>query len=760
MLLRSSLGHDFSLYKKSTITRRVERRMAQHDLEQTADYLRYLKEHPIEVRALFRELLINVTSFFRDPDAFILLKTDILPGLLSGKPVGYTLRVWVAGCATGEEAFSIAMVLRELMDESRQDFKVQMYATDLDDEAIAVARAGLYPPNVAQDVSPDRLRRFFVQEDNQFRVCKAVREMVVFAVHNVIKDPPFTKLDLVSCRNVMIYLEPELQDRLVPALHYALNPGGVLFLSPSESVGSHTELFEPIQRKWKFFRARPGVASSRTRLERHIAAWPTPAARQTPAGPLPTTREAYAADIAKRSLLQSFAPAAVLTDLRGNVLYVHGEVGDYLRTAPGYPTLNIVDMAREGLQVQLREMLGLAAGRGQSTLRREVTLRPEGHPVPVGVGVRVLADPDPTLSLLLVSFEPGSHPAEPPTPKRGTRSMAKSPTKASNEARRILELEHEVTEANDRLRVVQEERLSVTEELKSFNEELQSTNEELQSTNEELETSKEELQSVNEELVTLNAELQIKVEEVTRVQDDMKNLLDNMRIGTIFLDRHLVIRRFTRDAAKVYRLVATDVGRPLADIRTELQEIDLLKEAQGVLDTLVAFEREIGTAGGTWYLARIQPYRTMDNVIDGVVLTFTDITERILALAVRKARDLAEAVIDTVRDPLLVLDSELKVVSANQAYYREFNGGTTTTVGQGLYEIANRQWDLPALHLLLDGKPTSQAPQHRSVSRSIAGAGERPLDIDVRRIGGPGGFTLLTLVNGPPPPPPEAPAPP
>ncbi|HLB78391.1 MAG TPA: CheR family methyltransferase, partial [Candidatus Dormibacteraeota bacterium] len=352
MLVRSGTGHDFSQYKKTTIGRRIERRMAQHGIEDTDVYARYLKEHPAEVQSLFKELLINVTSFFRDPEAFDTLKRDILPQLFAGKPGGYMFRVWVAGCATGEEAYSIGILLREFMNETRQEFKVQMYSTDLDEDAIVVARAGTYPPNIVQDVLPERLHRFFVKDEAGYRVKRDIRETVVFATQNVIKDPPFTKLDLVSCRNLMIYLEPGLQDPLISTFHYALKPGGVLFLSPSESIGSHPDLFLPLSRKWKLYQAIPSVASNRAVM----------------AGGLPWTAVSVGkgrdeavrkkatnfAELTQRALLQSYAPASVVTDLRGNIFYVHGETGKYLRPAPGQATLNVVEMAREGLQLELR----------------------------------------------------------------------------------------------------------------------------------------------------------------------------------------------------------------------------------------------------------------------------------------------------------------------------------------------------------------------------------------------------------------------
>lgn len=726
-LLRAGSGHDFSLYKKSTIGRRVERRMAQHQLEDVEAYARYAKDHPAELQALFRELLINVTSFFRDPEAFEVLRRKVLPALLKGRPEGSALRIWVAGCATGEEVYSVAIVVRECMDEMQHEFKVQLYGTDLDDDAIRVARAALYPPNIAQDLSPERLRRFFNKDEGGYRVRKEIREMAVFAVQSVIKDPPFTRLDLLCCRNVLIYLEPELQNRLIPTFHYALHPGGVLFLSPSESVAGHGDLFEVVDRKWRFYRAKPGPASARAVLGSHLG-WVTDGASAAAAG-TGRAEDRHVADLAKRMLLQRFAPAAVVTDLQGNIVYVHGDTGPYLRPAPGHPTYNILEMAREGLQHELREALRLAAAQGTPTASRATVLSRRGDRRVVDLNVRPMPDPEAARSVLLISFqEPGEAAPAPPARKRG------SPLSA--DALRCQQLERELLQARDSMRVLLEEQQASNEELKSTNEELQSTNEELQSTNEELETSKEELQSVNEELVTVNAELQTKVEQMSSMQDDMKNLLDNIRIGTIFLDRKLMIRRFTREATRVFRLASGDLGRPLADIRCELQDCDLLSDAQVVLDTLVPTEREARTAAGAWYLARIQPYRTVDDVIDGVVLTFADVTERVHAIAAQESHRLAEAIVDAVTGVLLVLDAQLKVISANRAYYRQFGGEPGATVGSSFFEITHRRWDLAAVHALLEApwQPGADADR-RTAEVSLRGEGAT-YRLDARRIAG------------------------
>jgi two-component system CheB/CheR fusion protein len=736
MLLRSGTGHDFSLYKKSTIGRRIERRMSQHNIDDMEIYARYLKEHPAEIHILFKELLINVTNFFRDPEVFVALKQDILPQLFAGKPEDYLFRVWVTGCATGEEAYSIAMLLREYMDEAGQEFKIQLYATDLDDDAIAIARAGVYPANIAQDVTPERLRRFFTKEDSNWRIKKEIREMVVFAIQNVIKDPPFTKLDLLSCRNLMIYLEPELQNRLIPAFHYALKPGGMLLLSPSESIGNHTELFSAQNRKCKFYRAIHTVSSTRTVMSGGLS-WAAESGGKTPVEAIKKVHETNYAELTKRALLQAYAPSSVLTDPKGDILYVHGDTGKYLRPAPGQASLNAVEMAREGLPLELRAAIHNAAELSMPTLNQELSVKTNGGFSNVSLSVRPL--PNNGQKLLLLSFQDGA-----PTPAKSGRVKR---TSGSAELQRIAELERELAYNKENLQSTIEEQQASNEELKSTNEEMQSTNEELQSTNEELETSKEELQSINEELITVNAELQTKIEQLASMQNDMKNLLDNINIGTIFLDRHLAIKRFTRDAARVYRLVAADTGRPLADIKSNLEGEDLLTDAQAVLDTLTPRERELRTANGTWFLARIQPYRTVDNIIDGVVLTFTDITERIAAIEGREARELAEAIVNTVREPLIVLDGKLNIVSASRSFYRHFQLNAADAVGSPLYALCNRQWDIPALRELLETiLPRDQAFEGFIVESDFPQIGHQRLQLNARRIDSKTGAPQLILL--------------
>jgi two-component system CheB/CheR fusion protein len=743
MLLRSKTGHDFSLYKQNTIRRRIERRMGVHNLTDPDAYARYLSENPSEIHLLFKELLINVTSFFRDPEAFEILQKEILPPLLADKPEDYIFRGWVAGCATGEEAYSLAMVLRECMDEARHQYKVLIYSTDIDEDAIAAARSGTYPPNISIDISPERLRRFFTKVENGFRIKKEIREMVVFAVQDVIKDPPFTRLDLLSCRNLLIYFEPELQNRLIPAFHYALNPGGVLFLSPSESIGRFTDFFSPLNRKWKVYYSLPSTGSFGT-----TGTYPIPpAALSTISAPdrVLKPKQTNFAELTRGILLQSYAPPSVIVDSDGNTLYVHGETGNYLRPAPGQASLNIIEMAREGLQLELRKALHEASKKKINVTARGVSVRTESGMRRISLTVRPVTDTGTGKELLIVSFAEASF-REPEKPRKQLRPARKGP------ARRVEELEQELRYTRESLQANLIEVQAANEELKSTNEELQSTNEELQSTNEELETSKEELQSVNEEIVTVNAELQAKIEQLTDIQNDMKNLLDSTSIGTIFLDENLVVRRFTRDAARVFRLVATDVGRPLADIKSSVVAGDVVTDAQEVLNTMIPREKEVRTAENIWYLARFTLYRTVENVIDGVVITFTDITAlKSMEAEIRRTRELAENVVDTVREPLVVLDYGFRVVSASRSFYTTFLATPETTVGHSLFELGNGQWDIPRLRELLETVlPGDTSFEGVEVDHVFPGIGRRKMILNGRRVQNEKGepqFILLAIEN-------------
>ena len=729
MILRTRTGNDFSQYKQSTIRRRIDRRMNMHGFTDLHEYAKYLQEDPSEVHILFKELLINVTSFFRDKEAFDALKTEALPLLFKDRPETYIFRIWVPGCASGEEAYSIAIIFREYMNLIKKEYKIQIYATDIDDDAIATARAGTYPSNIAIDVSSERLKRFFTQEDTIFRIKKEIREMVIFAVQNVIKDPPFTKMDLISCRNLLIYLDIDLQNRVLPAFHYALGPEGMLFLSPSEGIGGFTDLFIPIDRKWKIYQSKLSEPSARMLVSPRFA-WTVGTTSKEP-GETPGKDKTNVTELTKRVLLQTFAPPSIIADEKGNIVYVHGNTGMYLQPAQGQASTNVIDMAREGLQLDLRYAIQNASTKKKPVLVKDLPVKTNGGVHGVDLSVRPIADPESTRELLLISFQDSVE----RLPEKSTRRKRVS-VDAEVKLKRVEELEQDLAYTKENLQATIEEMQASNEELKSTNEELQSTNEELQSTNEELETSKEELQSVNEEIVTVNAELQAKVEQLTDVQNDMKNLLENVNVGTIFLDDHLAIRRFTHGATRVYRLQATDTGRPLADIRPLILEEDLIADSQTVLDSLTPKDKTVRTIDNEWFLVRINPYRTLENSIDGVVLTFTNITELKAAEAkIQLAREYAQSIVDTVREPLVVLNETFEVISASRAFYRLFEVDPDKTVGKVLFTLGNHEWDIPELHELLESVlPKDTSFENFEVSRDFPGIGQKTLMLNARRV--------------------------
>jgi two-component system CheB/CheR fusion protein len=729
MVLRSQTGHDFSFYKKSTVLRRIDRRMNVHNIEDPGLYVRFLQENKEEVRLLFKELLITVTSFFRDREAFDILKKRIWPRLLEAKSDESTLRIWVPGCSTGEEAFSIGITLREYLSEAKRECKVQIFGTDIDEDAIIKARSGSYPDNIGIDVSQERLRRFFTKEEGMYRVKKDIREMIVFAVQNVIKDAPFTKLDLISCRNFLIYVEPELQNRLVPLFHYSLRPGGILLLGSSESTGRFSDLFTPLDKKWKFFEAK-GVSSTQV-----IAALPWAPEFNIRGGgeEEKKVKKPGISELTQRLLLSTFAPPTVVADSKGDILYIHGQTGKYLEPAVGPANLNLLNMTREGLRFEVRSALHNVLARKKEVRYNGLKVKANGGEVEVNLIIRPLMEVEGMQNLILVSFEElQSEPAKKPSPKERRAS--------GRYQRKAEDLERELMHTKETLQTTVEEMQASNEELKSANEELQSTNEELQSTNEELETSKEELQSVNEELVTVNSELQAKIDQLFRTENDMKALLNSIRIGALFLDQNKNIKRFTNEVVKFFSLIPTDVGRPISDIRFNLKYDSLVEDAERVLGTLQNRELEIESEDGRWYWMRIMPTRSAEDVIDGLVITFTDISmvkksqEEINRFQLASA-ELTEGMLNIMRRPLAVLDGDLQVLSANQSFNRTFELTEGEVKGRRLYELKGGKWDVPALRdelaeLVCSGKKV----EGYTLEHDFPGIGRKKIIINTHRV--------------------------
>jgi two-component system CheB/CheR fusion protein len=765
-LLRTRIGHDFSQYKPGTIQRRIERRMAIHQIETSEEYVRYLQQTPTEVEALFADMLIGVTSFFRDPDAFKVLEERVIPELFADKSPQGVVRVWSAGCSTGEEAFSLAILLAEHQENFKQGIKVQVFATDIDRKSIATARAGAYPASIATDIAPERLARFFAVESDgsRYRVHKSIRDMLIFSEQNIIKDPPFSRLDLITCRNLLIYVDSTLQKRIIPLFHYALNPDGFLFLGTSETVGEFADLFTTLDRKAKLYRRMEG---------RHHPApgrFPPPLATITepiipvariPAGPArPSLRE-----LTEKALLQHAAPAAALVNASGDILYLHGRTGAYLEPAPGETgVINILKMAREGLRHDLVAALYSVAASGKVVRRPGLRIKSNSDVTAVDMTVRALPI-SPTAEaltgvpgtfatpLFLVVFDPVAIPPTAHIAAGDDASVENGAEAAAGEAvhAMVSSLRQELRAKEEFLQSMSEEMEITNQEFRSANEEMQSVNEELQSTNEELETSKEELQSVNEELSTVNAELQTNVVDLTRANNDINNLLAGTGIATVFVDHDLHILRFTPTATRIINLIRSDIGRPVDHILSNLAGYDrLAADTRSVLDTLEPRELEVRTKAGVWHTMRILPYRTLENVIEGAVITFVNIS--VAKEAQEALRDAyiraTAAIVAVVREPLLVLAADYRIVSANEAFYRAFRLAPADSIGQSLFKLDHGQWDVPALRkLLVDILPREPVIHDYAITCKFAEIGPRTLQLDARTVNEDGQpmFILLAI---------------
>ncbi len=709
VLLCAQTMHDFSQYKPSTVRRRIERRMAVHQIETMDEYVKYLQQMPAEVELLFRDLLIGVTNFFRDPEPFKALETQVIPKLFSGKSPDVTIRVWSPGCSTGEEAYSIAILLAERQELLKQGFKVQVFATDIDSQAIATGRAALYPASIAADISPERLARFFTVEPGSgaYRVNNVIRDMLVFSEQNVIKDPPFSRLDLISCRNLLIYMGGDLQKKIIPLFRYALNPGGFLFLGTSETVGEYSELFATVDRKLKLYQRKEGFhGAPRAVLERSSP----PAAASNVALPRPVAKKPFTEklplrELTEQAMLHQVAPTGALVNSQGDILYLHGRTGMYLEPAPGETGItNILKMAREGLRRELTTALHTAAKTKEIVRHPGVRVKTNGDFTTVNLTIRPVAirpelveaaGPAAMLEtpLYLVILEEASASAEATAGQAHGLVAANGPdTETDTDVdARVAVLKQELRVKEEYLQTTKEELETTNEELKSSNEEMQSVNEELQSTNEELETSKEELQSVNEELATVNSELQTKVADLSRSNNDMNNLLAGTGIATVFVDHQLRILRFTPSATEIINLILSDVGRPVAHIVSNLVGYDrLVADTQAVLDTLVPKKVEVQTTENKWYSLRIQPYRTLNNVIEGAVITFVDITEIWQTRkALRKANDVLRlaVVVRDAQDAITLLDLDGRILAWNPGAVRMYGWSEAEAIKMNIRDL-------------------------------------------------------------------------
>jgi two-component system, chemotaxis family, CheB/CheR fusion protein len=679
--LRVRTGHDFSNYKRATVLRRIERRINVHELADLQAYALFMREHAEEARALLRDLLISVTNFFRDCESFETLEGSFIRRLFQGKGAGDQVRVWAAGCATGEEAYTLAMLLRECAKSLPDAPTVQVFATDIDEQAIAAARAGFYTEADVADVSPERLRRFFVKEANgSYRVRRELREMVLFAHHNLIKDPPFSHLDLISCRNLLIYLNRAAQARVMQVLHFALNPGGFLFLGASESVDGATDLFLTVDKVAHIYQSRAVAA----RLPLPIPDSPVVRRVADLRQKDERVREARAverlsyADLHQR-LVEQYVPPSVVVNEEYDIVHLSERAGRFMQVAGGEPSHNLLKLVRPEIRIELRTALCQAVQNRVSVVARNVPVCLEEGTRLVNLQVRpVFSEGDSARGFILVVFDDTGEGAE------SARSDAAEAVIAAEPAAR--QLEDELVRVKAQLRATVEQYETQTEELKASNEELQAMNEELRSTAEELETSREELQSVNEELATVNQELKIKIEELSQANDDFRNLMNSTDIGTIFLDRGLRLKLFTPRAQGIFNLIPADVGRPLSDITAHLDAAGLLADAEHVLTSLQSVQREVETREGRWYLMNVLPYRTVEDRIEGVVLTFLDITERREAeIQLRASEERMRLLIHSVTDyAIIIQDMNGYIEVWNPGAERMFGYTAAEAIGQSV----------------------------------------------------------------------------
>ncbi|HWI56018.1 MAG TPA: CheR family methyltransferase, partial [Bacillota bacterium] len=735
-LLRNHAAVDFSAYKSSTIQRRITRRMVLNKAESLEAYARFLRGNSQELDLLYSDLLINVTSFFRTPEAFEALKRKVFPRLLQqpsrqGEPV----RFWVLGCSTGQEAYSLAMAWTEFCDPLSRAPQLQLFATDLNEAMLERARRGLYPKSLLQEVSPERLRRFFVEEEGGYRISKTLRQACVFARQNLLSDPPFSRMDLISCRNLLIYIEPALQQKILPAFHYGLKPEGFLFLGASESIGPFTNLFEPVDKKLRLFSRKPGATPG----------WRFPAASSHPAGkketapaqPLPPAKtsltEANAQREADRLTVARFAPPSVLVNASLQILQFRGPTGAYLQPPTGKPTADLLKLAREELMLPLRAALKKAQKQNQLVRTENVRLHQHGATQRVTLEIVPLKNlkercyliffehaTEPNASQAVCSAPLHEPPSEgPPSGRTAGRSA---------EARRLADLQRELAETRDYLQSLQEQYEAANEELQSSNEEVTSANEELQSINEELETSKEELESTNEELTTVNEEMANRNQELNRLNADLNNLHVSINTPILLLGRDLTIRRFTPQAEKLFNLLAADIGRPLGGIRHNLAFPGLEQFITESIDSISLREREVQDKDGNWFVLRVRPYLTLDKQIDGAVLVLTDINAlKQKEQEITQARNFAQAIIDAV-PPLLILDPDLHVQTANQSFYHAFGVSPAQTERRLIYDLGNGQWNIPALRQLLEELlPHQRSLQDYEVAHDFEHLGRRTM---------------------------------
>ncbi|WP_369929532.1 CheR family methyltransferase [Xanthomonas sp. NCPPB 2632] len=670
LILRAKTGHDFRSYKRATVLRRIERRMQVNGVATLAAYRDFLHDHPVERPALLKDMLISVTNFFRDREAFDALERAVVPQLFDKADENHRVRAWCAGCATGEEAYSVAMVLAEAA--AATDAAVQVFATDIDDDAIAHARQGRYPSAVATDIAPGRVTRFLTRDDNVYRVAKPLRECLLFARHNVLQDPPFSKLDLITCRNLLIYLNRDVQAHVLEMFHFALRPGGFLFLGSSESAEVAAKFFTPVDKKHRIYRANL-IPRSGMYLQAPTRQLPVQSAVSAAAQQAAQERRTRSLAEVHRRAVEDRLPPSILIDREGQVAHVSERAGSYLRMTGGPPSYQLTSLIVPELRLELRAALYQASQEERAVHSPAMRLQRNGDALSVTVEVRPVGDKDTDAGYQLVIFHEQKTSGEPTLVDAD--AVEQTPI--------LLQMEEELRRAREQLQVTLEESETSGEELKASNEELQSINEELRSATEELETSKEELQSINEELITVNHELKMKVDETAKVNDDLHNLVASTDIATVFVDRDMCIKRFTPRAADVFRLIPADVGRSLLDLNHSLDYPDLPADAEQAFHSLRSIDREVGSQDGRWYIARILPYRTAEDRIEGAVLTFIDITRRRNAEeTARSSEERMRLVADSAVDyAIITTDPDGFITSWSRGAERIFRYSASDAIG-------------------------------------------------------------------------------
>ena len=743
--LRAAKGVDFSHYKRTTVLRRIRRRMLVHQMDNLTDFHNYLKNHPAEVEALYQDLLINVTEFFRNPEVFESLISQVFPKIIKDRSADDAIRIWSPGCSSGEEAYSLAIALLEFLDEKVGNTRIQLFGTCLSEKAIEQARAGFYSESTVATVSPERLRRFFSRVEGGYRISKSIREMCIFARHNILADPPFSHMDLISCRNVLIYMDSVLQKQVMPIFHYALNPNGVLMLGSSEGIGGFSNLFEAVDKKHRIYSKK--WVLGHTRFEFATNSFPAVAPERAVSG----SERGDTLDLHKeldRLLLANYAPASVLVSADLEVLQSHGDTSPYLKLPSGKPSLNLLKMAREGLGFELRNAVA-AAKQQKAPIRRDGIQIKSGNRTR---NIRIEVTPlklafasEPCFMVVFDKATPASSSA-----MQTAEQPAASPASETSEVAfsRIQQLEQELANTKEYLQSVIEKQEASNEELQSANEEISSANEELQSTNEELETSQEELQSTNEELNTVADELRARNTELNQLSNDLVNLLATVHIPIIMVDCDLRIRRLTPMAEKALRVIPADVGRLITDIKLNIGVPDLEKLILAVVESLQPIEREVQDEQGKWHSLQVRPYRTIDNRIDGAVLALQDIDVlKRSEQAFKQSSIFMRSVVETVREPLLVLDADLRVTMANKSFYTVFQVAPEETIARNLYDLGNEQWSIPHLRVLMgEVLPKAQAVSDFVVEHEFPHIGRKTMLLNARQVSDGGQTDPLILL--------------